>query len=201
MPLKFWDEAFLTATYLINLLPTKTLDYETHVHRLLNETPDYNSLRIFGCDVWPNLRPYNTRKLAFRSMRCAFLGYNSMHKGFKCLEPSSGRVYISRDVIFDESIFPFPSFIKTLVPFFTRWFFSFQKIFAILLTLCLLILGMSLTIHRIFMHKIWSNLVSLVALWIRLHNHQHAIPTRSLHRIRCAIRCWYGDQSSFCANL
>jgi hypothetical protein len=30
-----------------------------------------------------------------------------MHKGFKCLEVSSGRVYISRDVVFDESEFPF----------------------------------------------------------------------------------------------
>jgi histone deacetylase 1/2 len=30
-----------------------------------------------------------------------------MHKGFKCLEVSTGRVYISRDVVFDESVFPF----------------------------------------------------------------------------------------------
>jgi hypothetical protein len=30
-----------------------------------------------------------------------------MHKGFKCLDLSSGRIYISRDVVFDENIFPF----------------------------------------------------------------------------------------------
>jgi hypothetical protein len=30
-----------------------------------------------------------------------------MHKGYKCLDISTGRVYISRDVIFDENIFPF----------------------------------------------------------------------------------------------
>jgi hypothetical protein len=30
-----------------------------------------------------------------------------LHKGFKCLDPSSGRVYISRDVVFDETVFPF----------------------------------------------------------------------------------------------
>jgi hypothetical protein len=30
-----------------------------------------------------------------------------MHKGFKCLEPSAGRVYISCDVVFDEHVFPF----------------------------------------------------------------------------------------------
>lgn len=32
-----------------------------------------------------------------------------MHKGFKCLDPKEARVYISRDVMFDESIFPFAS--------------------------------------------------------------------------------------------
>jgi hypothetical protein len=30
-----------------------------------------------------------------------------MHKGFKCLDLSTGRIYISRDDIFDENVFPF----------------------------------------------------------------------------------------------
>jgi hypothetical protein len=32
-----------------------------------------------------------------------------MHKGFKCLDVSKGHIYISRDVIFDDSTFPFAS--------------------------------------------------------------------------------------------
>lgn len=32
-----------------------------------------------------------------------------MHKGYKCLDVQSGRIYISRDVVFDESVFPFAS--------------------------------------------------------------------------------------------
>jgi hypothetical protein len=36
-----------------------------------------------------------------------FLGYSSMHKGFKCLDVAAGRVYISQDVVFDESVYPF----------------------------------------------------------------------------------------------
>jgi hypothetical protein len=38
-----------------------------------------------------------------------------MHKGFKCLDVATGRVYISRDVIFDESVFPFTSMHPTAV--------------------------------------------------------------------------------------
>jgi hypothetical protein len=36
-----------------------------------------------------------------------FLGYSNIHKRLKCLNVSTGRVYISRDVVFDENIFPF----------------------------------------------------------------------------------------------
>jgi len=35
MPLKFWDEAFLTATYLINRLPTRVIDNLSPMERLL----------------------------------------------------------------------------------------------------------------------------------------------------------------------
>jgi hypothetical protein len=46
-------------------------------------------------------------KLSFRSKPCIFLGYSSLHKGYKCLDQDFDRVYISRDVIFDEAVFPF----------------------------------------------------------------------------------------------
>jgi hypothetical protein len=62
---------------------------------------------FFGCACWPNLRSYNKRKLAFRSKRCVFLGYSPKHKGVKCLDVSTGRVYVSRDVVFNEAVFPF----------------------------------------------------------------------------------------------
>nr|ABF99203.1 retrotransposon protein, putative, Ty1-copia subclass [Oryza sativa Japonica Group] len=107
MPLKFWDEAFLAATYLINRLPRKVIDFDTPLARLFHQQPDYKSLRTFGCACWPNLRPYNTHKLQFRSKQCVFLGFSNLHKGFKCLEVATGQVYISRDVTFDEQEFPF----------------------------------------------------------------------------------------------
>jgi histone deacetylase 1/2 len=107
MPLKFWDEAFLAATYLINRTPSKVINFETPLERLYQVKPDFSSLRVFGCACWPNLRPYKKHKLSFRSKECVFLGYSNLHKGFKCLDIPNGRVYISRDVTFDENMFPF----------------------------------------------------------------------------------------------
>uniref|UniRef100_A0ACD5TNX4 Uncharacterized protein n=1 Tax=Avena sativa TaxID=4498 RepID=A0ACD5TNX4_AVESA len=108
LPVRFWDEAFITACYLINRMPTRVLGNSSPISRLFHEEPDYSFLKAFGCACWPNLRPYNNRKLEFRSRQCVFLGYSSMHKGYKCLDRSSGRIYIS-DVVFDEHVFPFES--------------------------------------------------------------------------------------------
>lgn len=106
MPLKYWDQAFLAAVYLINRMPTKVLDFSTPLQTLLGKTPDYSSMRTFGCACWPNLRPYNNKKLQFRSAQCVFLGYSNLHKGFK-LDHTTGRIYISRGVVFDEHVYPF----------------------------------------------------------------------------------------------
>jgi hypothetical protein len=41
MPLKFWDEAFNSAAYLINRLPSKVIKNDTPLERLFHKTPDY----------------------------------------------------------------------------------------------------------------------------------------------------------------
>jgi histone deacetylase 1/2 len=107
VPFRFWSDAFTTACFLINRLPSRVIDMKTPLERLLGELPDYMFFRVFGCACWPYLRPYNNRKLEFRSKKCVFLGYSSLHKGYKCLHVPTNRMYISRDVVFDESVFPF----------------------------------------------------------------------------------------------
>lgn len=106
MPQSFWDEAVLTSTFLINRLPTPLLHLKSPFEILYNKPPDYSFFRTFGCSCYPNLRPYNKHKLQFRSIQCTFLGYSPTHKGYRCLGPQ-GRIYISRDVLFNESLFPF----------------------------------------------------------------------------------------------
>lgn len=101
----YWDESFLTASFLINRLPSKVIHSSTPIELLLGTKPDYSFLRFFGCVCWPNLRPYNNRKLQFRSKQCVFLGYSNLHMGYKCLDIPTSRIYISQDVIFDETVF------------------------------------------------------------------------------------------------
>jgi histone deacetylase 1/2 len=107
LPLRYWDEAFLPACYLINRMPSPVTDNQAPLTRLLNQSPDYSFLCTFGCACWPSLGKYNSRKLEFCSMMCVFLGYSAMHKGYRCLDRRTGCIYISHHVIFDEAVFPF----------------------------------------------------------------------------------------------
>lgn len=106
MPLKFWDEAFATAVFLINRLPTMVLHGLSPSATIFKTKPDYSFLKIFNCQCFPYLRPDNSHKLSYRSIPCTFLGYSPSHKGYRCFS-SEGRVYISRNVIFNESFFPY----------------------------------------------------------------------------------------------
>lgn len=63
VPLQFCDHAFQTLTFMINRLPSRVIDFDTPLECLLGAQPDYTMLKTFDCACWPNLRPYNTRKL------------------------------------------------------------------------------------------------------------------------------------------
>jgi histone deacetylase 1/2 len=103
----YWENAFQTATYVINRLPTPVLKHKSPFKMLYHKLPDYRFMRVFGCACWPNLKPYNKNKLNFRSKTCIFIGYSLCHQRYKCLDLSTGKIYVSRHVIFDETLFPY----------------------------------------------------------------------------------------------
>ena len=107
LPPSFWVEALHTATYLHNILPTKRLNFYTPTFALYLRHPDYEHLRVFGCACYPNTSATQPHKLHHRSMRCIFLGYPPDFRGYRCLDPATGKVRISRHVTFDEHVFPF----------------------------------------------------------------------------------------------
>jgi hypothetical protein len=101
---RYWVDAFLTSVFLINRLPTPLLDHDSPFSRLHQKEPNYQQLKVFGCKFYPLLRPLGLHKLQFRSKPCIFLGY--CHAGYKCLDPITNKVYLSRHVFFDELNFP-----------------------------------------------------------------------------------------------
>ena len=67
------------ATYLLNILPSKLLDYKSLTQIPYQKNPTYSHLRVFGCICFPLFPFTNIHKLQSRSTPCAFLGYLSDH--------------------------------------------------------------------------------------------------------------------------
>lgn len=107
LPPDFWVEALHTATHLLNIRPSRSIHHATPHFRLFGQVPTYNHLRSFGCLCYPNVYATTAHKLQPLSVRCVFIGYPQEHKGYRCLDLSSRRVFVSRYVIFDESCYPY----------------------------------------------------------------------------------------------
>ena len=95
--------------------PLSSLQSSSPFESLFRKKPDYLAFKVFGCACYPFLHPYNKLKFQFHSSKCIFLGYSPHHKGYRCLD-SSGRVYISKDVTFHETKFPFQEHSKLRSP-------------------------------------------------------------------------------------
>jgi Reverse transcriptase (RNA-dependent DNA polymerase) len=107
IPIQYWTDVFESVTFVINRLPSAAIAFESPFQRLFKRLPDYQFFKILGCKCYPYTRPYSPHKLSPRSRACVFLGYSSVYKGYKCLDLSTNRIYVSRHVIFDETAFPF----------------------------------------------------------------------------------------------
>lgn len=101
-PDRFWGEAALTAVYTINRVPSSVLANISPFEKLFNKSPDYTLLRPFGCVSFVLLPPPERNKLEPRARLCCFLGYGVEHKGYRCWDPISNRLRISRHVTFWE---------------------------------------------------------------------------------------------------
>ncbi|KAJ0799808.1 putative RNA-directed DNA polymerase transcription factor Lambda-DB family [Helianthus annuus] len=107
LPTKYWVDAFSSAVFIINRLPSPILQGKSPFELLYHQIPNYAMFRTFGCRVFPCLRDYAPHKLSPRSIPCIFLGYCSKYKGYRCFDPCLSRIYITRSARFDENNFPF----------------------------------------------------------------------------------------------
>uniref|UniRef100_A0A2N9IF64 Integrase catalytic domain-containing protein n=1 Tax=Fagus sylvatica TaxID=28930 RepID=A0A2N9IF64_FAGSY len=107
LPLSFWGECILHAAYLINRLPTPILHQKTPYEVLMHKVPTYTHLKVFGCLAYASNLSSHKTKFDAKAFPCVFLGYPFGTKGYKLLDLSTNQCFVSRDVVFHESIFPF----------------------------------------------------------------------------------------------
>ncbi|RVW83276.1 Retrovirus-related Pol polyprotein from transposon TNT 1-94 [Vitis vinifera] len=116
VPNYFWGEAILTATYLINRMPSRVLTFQSPRQLFLKQFPHTRAassdlpLKVFGCTTFVHVYPQNHSKFAPRANKCIFLGYSPTQKGYKCYSPTNKRFYTTMDVSFFEHVFFYPKF-------------------------------------------------------------------------------------------
>ncbi|KAL0345271.1 UNVERIFIED_CONTAM: Retrovirus-related Pol polyprotein from transposon RE1 [Sesamum radiatum] len=107
MPAMFWSEALLTATYIINRLPTHVLNWKSPFEVLRKRTPEYTHMRVFGSLCFAtNVQPHK-RKFDYRAIKAVFLGYATGQKGYRLYDFNTHSLIVSRDVVFHEDVFPY----------------------------------------------------------------------------------------------
>ncbi|CAN0870173.1 Retrovirus-related Pol polyprotein from transposon TNT 1-94 [Linum grandiflorum] len=108
VPKHLWGEAVLTATYLINRLPSRILQFQTPREVLIQTYPHVQAYisdlepRVFGCVAFVHVHKHQRSKLDPRAQKCIFIGYASRQKGYKCYSPITRKVFTTMDITFFE---------------------------------------------------------------------------------------------------
>lgn len=103
----YCGDCVLTSVYIMNRLPSSVLQNKSPYEVLYNEAPNYDDLKAFGCLAFAANPSMSTDKLEARGVACIFLGYPLFQKGYRLMDLSTKSLFVSRDVIFKESVFPY----------------------------------------------------------------------------------------------
>ena len=97
LPLSFWGYALETAAFTLNRVPSKSVD-RTPYEILTGKTPILSFLKIWGCEVF--VKRLQSDKLAPKSDKCIFVGYLKETLGYYFYNPSEGKVFVARNIVF-----------------------------------------------------------------------------------------------------
>jgi hypothetical protein len=102
-----WAEALVTAVKVYNRTLPKDPEKKTRYELFWGAKPDVSRFRRFGCEAHTLIDyPEREGKFGKRSRKCIMIGYADDQKGYRLMEIETGRVYVSRDVKFNESRLP-----------------------------------------------------------------------------------------------
>ena len=105
VPKHFSADAVSTACFLINWMPLSVLNWNTPYHILFPNKPLLPiEPQIFECTCFiRDVRP-QVSKLDHNSLKCIFLSYSRVQKGYRCYCPSLRRYLVFADVKFFENV-------------------------------------------------------------------------------------------------
>jgi len=103
LPQKFWADAVNTAIYTQNFIPASRSPSIIPATAWSGQRQDISHLRPFGSTAYAHIPPeVSPSKLAPCSVKLTMIGYYN-RSGYKLLDRTTGAVFKSRDVIFEES--------------------------------------------------------------------------------------------------
>ena len=102
----FWIYAVKAKLHTYNVMPIKRADYKTPTELWSSKKPNISHLRVFGCQAWVHILKKKRHKLEPKSQEMIFVGYELGSKGYQFWDTAHHRIGISRDVKFNETLFP-----------------------------------------------------------------------------------------------
>lgn len=108
LPKSFWAEAVATAVYLINRMPTSSLDGDTPYHALFGKHAQLDHLRSFGCRAYAHYYDHERKKLDPKAWRGIMMGYDEYNRRvYRIFDPDTKKIHRTMHVTFDETSFPY----------------------------------------------------------------------------------------------
>lgn len=108
--LKYWNHCVLTAVYLINRTPSPLPNDRSPFEILFKTKPNYTRHKVFGCLAFATTLANGKHKFDPRDRKYVFIRYPFGIKGYRLLDLDTKKIFISRNVIFYETIFPFKDY-------------------------------------------------------------------------------------------
>ncbi|MCO5564150.1 hypothetical protein L7F22_017806 [Adiantum nelumboides] len=103
LPHKLWMEAVACAAHVLNRCPTRALRTITPYESWYDRKPSVSYLRVFGCLAYAHIPQQLRGKLDDKAVKCIFVEYSSGSKGYRLYNPTTNKIFESRDVIFAKT--------------------------------------------------------------------------------------------------
>lgn len=103
LPKFLWAEAVATAVHILNRVPTEAIGKQTHYCIWFGRKPRVKHLRVYGSAAYALRVGEHLRKMAVRTKKGVLVGYDPEGHSYKIYDAKARRVFLARDVIFDEA--------------------------------------------------------------------------------------------------